>query len=72
MEVICLEEAALYELIDKVTTHTKEENSIKKSKWICGQDSKKQLGITSKTTLQKLRKCRKDPVLPAGEKDHSL
>jgi hypothetical protein len=55
MQVICLEDAALYALIDKVVAHVKEKHSIKTDEWISGEEAMKMLRITSKTTLQKLR-----------------
>jgi hypothetical protein len=55
MEVICLEDAAFYALIDKVVERIKEQNNIREDKWISGQEAMQKLRISSKTTLQKLR-----------------
>ena len=55
MEVICLEEAAFFELIDKVVERIKQRESITEDKWISGEEAMHRLRITSKTTLQKLR-----------------
>ncbi len=55
MEVICLEDAAFYKLIDTVMERVKEKYSIDQDKWISGEEAMKKLHITSKTTLQKLR-----------------
>ena len=55
MEVICLEDAAFYALIDKVVVRIKEQNNVAKEKWISGEEAMGMLRITSKTTLQKLR-----------------
>ncbi|PZU88639.1 MAG: DNA-binding protein [Chryseobacterium sp.] len=55
MEVICLQDAALYALVDKVleqlrTAHHKTEN-----KWLNTDEAMHLLNIKSKTTLQNLR-----------------
>lgn len=55
MEIICLQDAALYALIDKVIEHVKEKHFVKEDKWISGEKAMAKLNITSKTTLQKLR-----------------
>jgi hypothetical protein len=55
MEVICLEDAAFFALIENVVARIKKEHSAKEDKWISGEDAMKMLRITSKTTLQKLR-----------------
>ncbi len=55
MEVICLQDAALYALIDKVTGYVKEKHLVKEEKWISDEKAMAKLNITSKTTLQKLR-----------------
>jgi hypothetical protein len=52
MEVICLEDAAFYVLIDKVVERIKEQNNIREDKWISGQEAMQKLRISSKTTLQ--------------------
>ena len=55
MNVICLEDEALYALVDKVVQHISEKIATKTEKWISGEEAMKMLRITSKTTLQKLR-----------------
>lgn len=55
MEIICLQDAALYALVDKVIEHVKEKHFVKEDKWISGEEAMNKLGIKSKTTLQKLR-----------------
>lgn len=55
MEVICLEDAAFYSLIEKVVDRIKEKNNIPQDKWISGTEAMQRLRISSKTTLQKLR-----------------
>lgn len=55
MEVICLEDAAFFTLIDKVVEHIKEKHEIKEDKWISPEEAMRRLNITSKTTLQKFR-----------------
>ncbi|GAA3946798.1 helix-turn-helix domain-containing protein [Chitinophaga oryziterrae] len=55
MEVICLEDAAFYTLIETVVERIKEKLSTTEDKWIGGEEAMRKLRITSKTTLQKLR-----------------
>lgn len=55
MEVICLEDAAFYALIDQVVERLKAQHSIKDEKWISDEEAMHLLNIKSKTTLQKLR-----------------
>jgi len=55
MEVICLEEPAFYQLIEKVVARIKDEKYIKEELWLTGDQAMKKLGITSKTTLFKIR-----------------
>ncbi len=55
MQVICLEDAALYELVEQVVLRMKEKNDKTDDEWISGEHAMQILKITSKTTLQKLR-----------------
>lgn len=55
MEVICLEDAAFFALLDRAVEHIKKKFTISEDKWISGEEAMKKLRITSKTTLQKLR-----------------
>ncbi|SDN09720.1 helix-turn-helix domain-containing protein [Siphonobacter aquaeclarae] len=55
MQVICLEEAAFYELVEQVVARLKETNQQNVDKWIDDDEAMRLLGIKSKTTLQKLR-----------------
>lgn len=55
MEVICLEDAALYALFNKIIDHLKVKDSKTVDKWVSGEEAMRMLRITSKTTLQKLR-----------------
>lgn len=55
MEVICLQDEALYALIEKVVERLKEKENVKEDKWVTATVGMKMLGIKSKTTLQKLR-----------------
>ncbi len=55
MEVICLQDEAFYDLIEKVVKRIKDQHNIKEDKWISREEAMKKLRITSKTTLQKLR-----------------
>lgn len=55
MQVICLEEAAFYSLIEQVVARLKETHNEEKEKWISDEQAMQLLNIKSKTTLQKLR-----------------
>ncbi len=55
MQVICLEEAAFYALIEQVVARLKDQQGEKKEKWISDEDAMELLNVKSKTTLQKLR-----------------
>lgn len=56
MQVICLEDAALYTLIEQVVGRLKDqEKERQKDKWISREEAMQMLRISSKTTLQKLR-----------------
>lgn len=55
MQVICLEDAAFYKLIDSVVERIQKENSITEDKWISPEMAMSKLKIRSKTTLQRLR-----------------
>lgn len=55
MQVICLEEAAFYTLVEEVVQRLKEKVGEDKEKWISDEQAMKLLNVKSKTTLQKLR-----------------
>jgi hypothetical protein len=55
MQVICLEEPAFYELMEKVYQRLKEQHNIKEDKWVSGEEAMKMLRIKSPSTLQNLR-----------------
>ena len=55
MEVVCLQEDAFYALFDKVLEHVEEKLEKQPRKWIDTEEAMLELGIKSKTTLQKLR-----------------
>ena len=52
MEVICLQDAAFYSLIDKATDHIREKYIVKEDKWNFDEEMMSKLRITSSTTLQ--------------------
>jgi len=54
MNVICIEEQAFYQLLDKVITYTKE-NIEHENKWVTPTEAMKLLNIKSNTTLQSYR-----------------
>ena len=55
MEVICLETAAFYTLVEEVVGRIRTQYAVKEDKWISGEEAMKKLRISSKTTLQKMR-----------------
>ena len=55
MQVICLEEAAFYELVEQVVARLQEKNGAALDKWIADDEAMRLLNIKSKTSLQKLR-----------------
>lgn len=55
MQVICLEEAAFYELVEQVVARLKEKHSEEKDRWVSDETAMQLLNVKSKTTLQKLR-----------------
>ena len=55
MQVICLEEAAFYTLVEQVVARLRDIHGEEKEKWISDEEAMQLLNIKSKTTLQKLR-----------------
>lgn len=55
MQVICLEEAAFYALVEQVVARLGEKNNQPQEKWIDDIEAMQLLNVKSKTTLQKLR-----------------
>lgn len=55
MKVICLEEEALYVMIEEVVARLKEKQNVKEDKWISDSEAMALLKIKSKTTLQNMR-----------------
>ena len=55
MQIICLEEAAFYALVEQVVNRLKENHGTENDKWVSDQQAMHLLNIKSKTTLQKLR-----------------
>ena len=55
MQIICLEEAAFYALVEQVVARLEEKHSNGKEKWVSDEHAMYLLNIKSKTTLQKLR-----------------
>ena len=55
LDIICLESAAFYALVEEVVNRLNEKNNIGQEKWIDDEEAMKLLHITSKTTLQKYR-----------------
>ena len=55
MQVICLEEAAFYALLEQVVARLKEQHGEQKEKWITHAEAMVLLNIKSKSTLQTLR-----------------
>lgn len=55
MKVICLQDDALYTLIEQVVARLQEKNGQPQDKWVSDEQAMQLLNIKSKTTLQKLR-----------------
>lgn len=55
MEVICFETQAFQKLVEDVVNRLKEKHHITEYRWVSDTDAMKLLGISSKTTLLKLR-----------------
>jgi hypothetical protein len=55
MQVICLEEAAFYALVEQVVARLGEKNNQPQDAWIDDIEAMRLLNVKSKTTLQKLR-----------------
>ncbi len=55
MEVICLEDEALYKLVELVAERLQEKEPIVAEKWVSKEECMQLLKISSPTTLQKLR-----------------
>lgn len=55
MEVICIQDDAFINLLDRVIKHIDKKMERKQEKWVSGQEAMKLLRITSKATLQKFR-----------------
>lgn len=55
MNVICLQDAALYELVDTVLEKLQSKYSAAAPKWVSLEECMSLLNIKSKSTIQKLR-----------------
>ena len=55
MEVICLQDAALYALVDKILEQLRADQNNTVNKWLNAHEAMLLLNIKSKTTLQNLR-----------------
>lgn len=55
MQVICIEDAAFYELVEQVYARMKDLHGPKEDKWISDEEAMQLLRIKSKTTLQQYR-----------------
>ncbi len=55
MEVICMEDAAFYKLIEAVVEKLNSQNGQQNAKWIPPSEAMQLLNIKSKTSLQALR-----------------
>lgn len=54
-KVICLESAALYQLVEEIVERLSNQQPPESDSWINDKQAMKMLGITSRTTLQKFR-----------------
>jgi hypothetical protein len=50
MEVICLEDVAFYELVERVVSRIKAKEKVTTEQWLSGEETMKLLRITSKAT----------------------
>lgn len=55
IDVICLEEAAFFELVEKVYQRLKSQQNLNSDKWISGEEAMQMLRVKSPSTLQNLR-----------------
>ena len=55
MNVICIEEEAFFQLVEKTIERLNQEKQLEPSKWIGEAEAMEILHIKSKTTLQRLR-----------------
>lgn len=55
LEIICLQSAAFYKLLEHVIEHYKLGEKSAEDKWISGTEAMKMLRIKSRATLQKCR-----------------
>lgn len=55
MNVICLEDAAFYTLLEEVVSRLKEKHAVRHDKWINDDQAMQLLNIKAKSTMQKLR-----------------
>ena len=55
MEVICLEDAAYFALLEQSVLHLKNTFGAQKENWISDEEAMRLLNVKSRTTLQKLR-----------------
>jgi hypothetical protein len=51
MQVICLEDAAFFSLLERAVDFLKAKFKVKEDKWISGEEAMRKLRITSKATL---------------------
>lgn len=55
MEVICLEDSALYALVEQVVQRLQLQHNVEKDEWVPPSEAMRILNVKSKTTLQSLR-----------------
>jgi hypothetical protein len=55
LNIICLDTPAFHALIDEVVQKINIQHTLPEKKWILSEDAMELLGISSRTTLQKLR-----------------
>ncbi len=55
MDVICLEDAAYFRLLEQTLNFAREKFGVTKDKWISDEEAMHLLNIKSRTTLQNLR-----------------
>ncbi len=55
MQVICLQDVALYALVEEVVDRLKEKYGAEQSKWIKEEQAMELLNVKAKSTMQQLR-----------------
>ncbi len=55
MQVICLQDEALYKLVDEVLARYAQKQAVKEDRWVTEEIAMQKLNVKSKTTMQNYR-----------------